>query len=147
MSRNREQETDTLEAPESRERRFVYGPGQPGGGSQDYLTRGNRPVKRRRKSPFKIVSLLVAISALTVFYVWNKISVNRLTVEVHDLEKKLETIRSMNGYLQSDVDRKGSLENITGIALTKLNMQRAPEPPVFFEVDDYEAVPTDAGGR
>ena len=69
----------------ARERRLVYS-GQPGGAQNEYLTRGNKPLKRRQKSPFKIVTLIAAISVLIVFYVWNKISVNRLLGEIDQLK-------------------------------------------------------------
>ena len=130
-------DVETPETSDVRERRFVYG-GEQTGGSPEYLTRGNRPLKRRKKSPFKIVSLLVVISALIVFYVWNKITVNRLAAEADELEKKLQTIENMNTYYRADVDKKASLETITFFAKNRLKMITPSEPPVYFEMENYE---------
>jgi hypothetical protein len=132
---------ETAELHDSRERRFVY-TGEEGTGSSDYLTRGNRPLKRRKKSPFRIVSLLVIVSALIVFYVWNKITVNRLAAETDELGKKLQTIESMNRYYKADVDKKASLERVTSFARDKMNMVPSSEPPVYFEVENYQRAPS-----
>jgi len=119
--------------------------GEQTGNSNEYLTRGNRPLKKRRKSPFKIVSLLVVISALIVFYVWNKITVNRLTDEVYDLNKKLVSIESMNRYYRADVDKKASLEKITAFAKHNLKMVTPSEQPVYFEVENYRSAGSGTG--
>ncbi len=130
----------TLEAPDNRGRRFVYS-GEPGISQSEYLTRGNRPLKRRRKSPFKIVSLIVFVSALIVFYVWNKITVNHLAAEVRDLDTRLKKIQSMNEVYRGEISRKSNLDKITRLASERLQMVFASEQPVWFEVDNY--VPRD----
>ncbi len=126
----------TVEAPDNRSRRFVYS-GEPGTGQSEYLTRGNRPLKRRRKSPFKIVSLIVFVSALIVFYVWNKITVNHLAAEVQDLGTKLKKIESMNEVYRAEISRKSNLDKITRLASERLQMVFASEQPVWFEVENY----------
>lgn len=143
MSRRPPVESDVIESPETKERRFVYS-GEETGGSSEYFTRGNRPLKRRRKSPFKIVSLLVVISGLIVFYVWNKITVNHLAEEIKELEKKMQTVSSTNRYLKADVDKKGSLERITALA-KGMGMINPSEQPIYFEVDNYTPVSVTAG--
>lgn len=130
----------TAEATENRRRRFVYN-GEPGASQSEYLTRGNRPLKRRKKSPFKIVSLLVVVSALIVFYVWNKITVNRLAGEVEVLGEKLKKTESMNEVYRAEINRKSNLDKITKLAADRLEMVFASEQPVWFEVDNY--VPRD----
>lgn len=130
----------TMEVPESRERRFVYS-GEPGTSRSDYLTRGNRPLKRRKKSPFKIVSLIVVVSALIVFYVWNKITVNHLAAEVEDLGTRLKKVQSMNVVYRAEINRKSNLDKITRLASDRLQMVFASEQPIWFEVDNY--VPRD----
>jgi len=135
-----------LEAPETAEqkhRRFVYS-GEPGGGSSEFLTRGNKPLKRRRKSPFKIVSLIAAISILIVFYVWNKITVNRLAAEVDVLEAKKRTLESINEGYRAEVGRKSSRDNVEGLAINRVRMIHNPDQPIFFEVENYEPAPQES---
>lgn len=143
MSRGQVQDTDAVEAPPRaaapRERRFVYG-GEDGAGQNQFLTRGNRPLKRRRKSPFKIVSLIAAISLLIVFYVWNKIVVNRLADEVGDLNAKVATLRAINDDLRADIGRKSVRDIIERHATTRLKMIHNPDQPVHFGVEGYEPV-------
>jgi len=126
----------TVDVPEERRRKFVYS-GDPGPGQSEYLTRGNRPLKRRKKSPFKIVSLIVIISAVIVFYVWNKITVNRLAGEVEVLGEKLKKTESMNEIYRAEINRKSNLDKITKLAAERLDMVFASEQPVWFEVDNY----------
>ncbi|HLB01205.1 MAG TPA: hypothetical protein VJO14_07440 [Bacteroidota bacterium] len=140
MSRAPAIETGTVETAENRQRRFVYN-GEPATGQSEYLTRGNRPLKRRKKSPFKIVSLLVIVSGLIVFYVWNKISVNRLAAEIGDLGSRLKKVESMNEVYRADINKKSNLDKITRLAAERLDMVFASEQPVWFEVENY--VPRD----
>jgi len=131
---------DTADAPDNKRRRFVYN-GEPGTSQSEYLTRGNRPLKRRKKSPFKIVSLIVVVSALIVFFVWNKIAVNHLAAEVEDLGSRLKKVQSMNEIYRADINRKSNLDKITRLAADRLQMVFASEQPVWFEVENY--VPRD----
>jgi hypothetical protein len=129
--------TPTLEVPDNRQRRFVYSGEAGAGGGSEYLTRGNRPLKRRKKSPFKIVSLIVIVSAVIVFYVWNKITVNHLAQEVDVLGDKLKKVESMNEVYRAEISRKSTLDKITKLAAERLGMVFASEQPVWFEVDNY----------
>lgn len=148
MSRTPVTEADAPEAevrPEQhtrRERRFVYN-GDPGGGSAEFLTRGNRPLKRRRKSPFKIVTLIAAISLVIVFYVWNKITVNRLAAEVDVLQSRLNKLSSINNGYRGEIDKKSNLDKITKLAKDRLGMIESPDQPAYFEVENYEPRPRD----
>lgn len=140
MNRNPAPELETPEAAEPRSRRFVYG-GEQGGGSGEYLTRGNRPLKRRRKSPFKMVTIIAAVSLVIVFYVWNKITVNRLSNEVDALDLRLRKIESINRNHRADIGRKSNLDTITKLAKDKLGMVEAPDQKIYFEVEGYEPAP------
>jgi cell division protein FtsL len=142
MSRAQSADLDVPEAPGLKERRFVYS-GETGNGPSEYMTRGNKPLKRRKKSPFKIVSLIAAISILIVFYVWNKLAVNRLASEVDVLELKLKKTESINEEYRSEIGRKSNLDKITRLAKDKLLMIESPDPPVYFEVENYEPRPQD----
>ena len=143
MSRNPVSELETPDTPETadqKRRRFVYS-GEAGGGSSEFLTRGNKPLKRRRKSPFKIVSLIAVVSILIVFYVWNKITVNRLSDEVDALEVKQKDIESIIMDYNAEIGRKSSRDRVEELAQKKVGMIHNPDQPMFFEVENYESMP------
>lgn len=129
-----------VESAETRRRRFVYN-GEPGNSPSEFMTRGNRPLKRRKKSPSNIVALLVIISGLTVFYVWNKITVNHLAADVKELSSRLTNVESMNEVYRAEINRKSNLDKITKLAGERSGMVFASEQPVWFEVENY--VPRD----
>ena len=117
------------------ERRYVYN-GEPNTTVGDDSIRWNRPVKRRKRSPFKMVSVLFLISALIVFYVWNKIEVNRLAVELNDLQGQYQKILYANESLKAEVNKKSSLERIGRLAADQLRMTYPNEQPVWFTLDE-----------
>src|SRR5947207_10863834 len=96
-----------LERPapsELTERRYVYN-GEPHAPLAEETVRWNRPVKRRKRSPFKMISVLILISALIVVYVWNKLEVNRLAVEINDLQVQYQKILYVNESLKADINK------------------------------------------
>src|SRR5260221_10669776 len=112
--------TSTLEPPvgtsELTERRYVYNgeslPSPASSQMNNFAPRGNRPIKHRKRSPFNIIAMLAAVSMLIVFYVWNKIAVNRFAVEVNDLQTQFQKIESANDVLRADINKKSNLERI-----------------------------------
>jgi hypothetical protein len=97
-------------------------------------TKGNRPVRSRKKSPFMIIVGLFFISLMVVLYIWNKICVNRLVIEVSDLHIQHEKILNTNEFLHAEINRKSSLERIGKIASDQLGLVSPKEQPVWFEV-------------
>ena len=116
------------------ERRYVYN-----GGSvppvSDNVQRGNRPVKRRKRSPFNIVIVLFAVSILIVFYVWNKITVNRLVIEVNEQQLQYQKILYTNELMRADINKKSNLERISKIATGQLGLTYPKEQPIWFRAD------------
>lgn len=143
MSRSPVADAGTAEAPVQqgpaapKERRFVYS-GQPGGGQSEFMTRGNKPLKRRRKSPFKIVSLIAVVSIVIVFYVWNKITVNRLDGEVLQLKAKQGVLEGNISRLKAEINTKSELGRIEAIAKDKLRMVPNPDRQNIIEVENYQ---------
>ena len=80
--------SEPVHLPEPIDRRYVYN----GSTTETDVRRGNRPVQTRKRSPLTIVALLFVISIGIVLYVWNKISVNRLVVEVSDLQVQFDKV-------------------------------------------------------
>ena len=128
-------------SPELTERRYIYNgesatiPGE----SREFTPRGNRPVKRRKRSAFNIIAALFVSSFLIVFYVWNKITVNQLVIEVSDLQNQYQKVMGTNEILRADINRKSSLERI-GTLATQIGLTYPKEQPVWFDLskDDFE---------
>jgi cell division protein FtsL len=130
--------TDTVAQPPAvrppAEPRYVYnGESAPGAG-MDVAPRSNRPVKRRKRSPFNMVATVVAVSLLIVFYVWNKITVDRLAVEVGELQAQYQKSVSANDLLRAEINKKSTLERIGKMA-AQLGLTYPKEQPAWFEVD------------
>ncbi len=124
---------------EQRERRYVFG-GEGQSPELNALPQRNRPLKRRKRSPFNIIFMLFTCSIIIVFYVWNKITVNRLVVEVSDLQNQYQKIINANEVIKAEINKKSSLERIEKISVGQLNLTYPKEQPVWFTVDE-ERVP------
>lgn len=134
-----EQATIARVAPGTRQsvgpdRRYIYTgdtrPTVPG-----YAVRANRRGVTRRISTFNIILLLVAAGAVIVFYVHNILAVNRLAVEISQLEQRYQSIMNANVTLQAEVTKKAALDRIGTVAGEKLNMRYPVEQPVWLDVD------------
>jgi cell division protein FtsL len=100
----------------------------------DVAPRVNRPVQRHKRSPLTVIATLVAVSMMTVFYVWTKISVDRLAVEVNELQAQHQKIMNANALLQAEINKKSTLERIGRMA-TQLGLTYPKEQPAWIEVD------------
>jgi cell division protein FtsL len=123
---------ETMVSPELTERRYVYN-GHQERQPNDITPLRNKPVKRRKQSPFNIIFILFTISIVIVFYVWNKITVNRLVVEVNDLQNQYQKIVSANEVLRAEINKKSSLERIEKIAVGQLGLTYPKEQPIWFD--------------
>ena len=119
------------------ERRFVYNGEISANDAQNYAPRGNRPVKKRKRSPFNIIAVLFIISILIVFYVWNKITVNRLAIEVNDLQNQYQKITSANDVIRAEINKKSSLDRVGKLA-GPLGLLYPKEQPVWFDVNNEQ---------
>jgi cell division protein FtsL len=127
----------TVEPPAPRataERRYVYSGETPAEPMYDVAPRVNRPVQRHKRSPLTVIATLVAVSMMTVFYVWTKISVDRLAVEVNELQAQHQKIMNANALLQAEINKKSTLERIGRMA-TQLGLTYPKEQPAWIEVD------------
>ena len=126
--------------PAFTERRYVYN-GDTASHEADFAVRGNKRVKARKRSPFNIIAVLFTISLLIVFYVWNKIAVNRLVVEVNDLQSQYQKILNANEFLRAEINKKSGLERIATIATGQLHLVYPKEQPIWFDVDQERTPP------
>lgn len=136
----RKPDTADVEAParpEIAERRYVYN-GEPMTAPTDFAPRTNRPVRRRKRSRFNIVAVLVLVSVTIVLYIWNKITVNQLAIDVNDLQVQYGRILNANEFLRAEINRKSSLDRIGKIATSQLDLVYPKEQPVWFEIDQNQ---------
>jgi hypothetical protein len=99
--------------------------------------RPNRTVKPARKFSFSIVGIIIFISFIIVGYIWNKICVNKLVVEVNDLQNKYNKIDNENIFLLAEINKKSSLERIEKkISTDRLGLISPREQPIWFELDE-----------
>ncbi len=117
------------------ERRYIY--------NENYrkptpssAPRSNRHVRLRKRSLFSIIAMLFVISILIVFYVWNKISVNKLTVEINNIQRDIDKHEGTIMWLESEISKKSDLERITKIATEKLNFIEPKKQPIPLIIDD-----------
>ncbi len=127
--------TDAPELPGLTERRYVYS-GDSRRPDYENVQRGNRPVRKRKRSPFNIVVILFAVSIVIVLYVWNKITVNRLVIEVADSNAQYDSLVRTNDNLRGEISKKTTLERIGKIATSKLGLAPPSVQPVWFTFDD-----------
>jgi len=128
--------TEMNAKPSQSSTRKVYN-GSALGQKEDSTVRGNRPLKSRRRSPLNIIAIIFLTSILIVFYIWNKICVNKLAIEVNDLQNHYEKILNTNEYLRADINKKSSLERIEKkIISERLALVSPKEQPVWFELNE-----------
>ncbi len=125
---------------EATDRRMVYG-GEYANLKKETTSRTNRQVKRRNRSPLSLFVIIMAASILVVFYIWNKITVNRLANEINDLQNQQQKILSANEILRSEINQKSKLERIGKIATEKLDMVYPKDQPVWFELTQAHQQP------
>ena len=117
-----------------RENRYIYN-GDTSPAAVRYTVRPNRRAVRRSLSTFNVIALLLGAGLAIVIYVNNVITMNRLSAEIGDLEKKLTDLQEKNTLLTAEVNRKSGWERIGTIAGEQLGLRHASEPPVPIEID------------
>jgi cell division protein FtsL len=81
-----------------------------------------------------MATLFLAAVAI-VLYISNIITVNRLVVEVGELEQKHAAVVNSNEILRAEINRRSSLERIGRIATEQLGLQHPKQQPHVLEVD------------
>ena len=134
MAKDILEQAPTAIQTDTTDRRIVYN-GEFVSPAKETISRNNRPVKRRKRSPFTFMFILVTASIVVVFYIWNKIAVNRLAGEVNDLQNQYQKILSANEILRAEINQKSKLERIGKIATDKLGMTYPKDQPIWFELN------------
>jgi cell division protein FtsL len=119
-----------------KERRLLYN----GGDSE--TTRPNEPAHgglsfpKRRSSTFNTMATLFLAAVAIVLYISNIIAVNRLAVEVNDLQQKYAAVQNGNEILRAEINRRSSLERIGKIAGEQLGLEHPKQQPGVLDVDE-----------
>jgi cell division protein FtsL len=88
-------------------------------------------VKQRRLLNRWSIFALVFVSAVsTVLYV---IAVKKLLVETEDLNRKIDSLRTVNESLRTETYRLQSSERITRVATERLGLIPPPKAPTVLE--------------
>ena len=127
-------EITRVETAPPRERRYIYN-GEPASRRSSPL-RANRRGTRRKVSTFNLIAILLAAGFAVVVYVNNVIVINRLSLEVSQLEQRYESIRNTNVTLQAEVNKKSEWERIGTIATQQLGLRYPAEQPGWIGIDE-----------
>lgn len=92
--------------------------------------------QRRVLNRWSIFLLIVGSALLTILYVSNVVSVNRLLTEVQQLEHSRDSLFSVNEALRVEVTRLQSAERITTLARNRLGMVQPTQAPIILKSDD-----------
>ncbi len=90
---------------------------------------------KRRSSTFNSMIFLFFAALAIILYISNIIAVNRLVVEVSELQQKYEAVKNGNEILLAEINRRSSLERIGKIAIEQLGLRHPKEQPQWLEVD------------
>ena len=96
--------------------------------------RTNRKLMSRRRSPVTWLFILALISGIVVFYIWNKITVDKVTKEIAQLEKEHRQVANTNEILRAEINQKSRLERVGRIATDQLGLIYPKEQPVWFQM-------------
>jgi cell division protein FtsL len=120
-----------------KERRLVYNneSGSEGRAKNESV---NRPRKssKRSSSTFNTMAVLFAAAVAIILYISNIIAVNRLAVEVSDLQQKFDSVSNGNEILRAEINRRSSLERIGKIATDQLGLRYPKEQPTWLVIDE-----------
>ena len=99
------------------------------------LSSRNKPVTRRKISPFNLMLTLIGASIAIVLYVGNVIAVQQLLKEVADEQAKLQRILNEQEMLKAQINRMSSLERIRKMAEDELGLHNPKDVPQWIQID------------
>jgi cell division protein FtsL len=118
-----------------KERRLLYNGESSTTTGTNGSTSGASLFSRRRSSTFNTMAALFLAAVAIILYISNIIAVNRLAVEVNDLQQKYEAVMNSNEILRAEVNRRSSPERIGKIAVEQLGLQYPKQQPQVLDVD------------
>jgi len=125
---------DSAVVEPQRERRYIFS-GDPQERVAGYVVRPNKRGVRRKLSTFNVIVALFVCAAAIILYIGNVIEVNRLALEVNQLQSRHNKIMNSNEALRAEISRKSSLERIGKIATEELRMKYPNGQAIWFDID------------
>jgi cell division protein FtsL len=119
----------------AKDRRLLYNSGDSGTAPRNKLAGGGLSFRKRKSSTFNVMATLFLAAVAIVLYISNIIAVNRLVVEVGELQQKYAAVVNSNEILRAEVNRRSSLERIGRIASEQLGLQHPKQQAHMLEVD------------
>lgn len=89
--------------------------------------------QRRLLNRWSIFALVFVSAAATVLYVNNVIGVKKLLVESDILQRRIDSMKTVNESLRTESYRLQSSDRITRIAQEKLGLIPPPQAPTILE--------------
>jgi cell division protein FtsL len=118
-----------------KDRRLLYNGGDSETAPPNKLAIGGLSFPKRRSSTFNAMAVLFLAAVAIVLYISNIIAVNRLVVEVGELEQKYAAVMNGNEILRAEINRRSSLERIGKIASEQLGLRHPKQQPQVLDVD------------
>jgi cell division protein FtsL len=99
--------------------------------------RESKPIAEQRRllNRWSVFALLIVSAAATVGYVSNVIAVNRLLARTQQMQRGLDSLKTVNESLRTEVNALQSSERITRIASEKLSMVPPSKAPVVLDAE------------
>ena len=116
------------------EHRYIYSDSAPRP-APGFAVRPNKKGMVRKVSTFYVIIALLCFGGSTVAYVNNVIVVNRLAIEINQLQSAYNKISNTNAGLRSEINRKSAWERIGKMAGEQVGLRYVKDPPTFFDMD------------
>jgi cell division protein FtsL len=118
-----------------KDRRLLYNEGDLETARPSESRYGGLSSLKRRSSTFNTMAVFFLAAVVIVLYISNIIAVNRLAVEVNDLQQKYAAVMNGNEILRAEINRRSSLERIGKIANEQLGLEHPKQQPQVLNVD------------
>lgn len=117
------------------EHRYVYGDSSSASVPR-FVVRPNRRAVGRKVSTFYLILVLFGVGIAIVAYINNIITVNKLAVEINQMQVQYDKIANSNAALMAEINRKSGWERIGKIASEQAGLRYLNEQPALFDVDE-----------
>jgi cell division protein FtsB len=122
-------------SPEPAARRIYSG--DPQATTPGYAVRPakTRPAARKRRSTFNVVTFLFCLAIAIVLYISNILAVNKLVVDVNQLQTRYNSVLNRNSLLRAELSKKTTRDRIVQIAEKELGLVSKGAMQGSFEVE------------
>ncbi len=98
--------------------------------------RPRRKPSKRKLSVLNVTVTIAGFSAVVVLYVYNAIRVGELSSDIGDLQNEMSKLQHTNEVLRAEVNQKSTMERITTLAGSELQMIYPKQQLQWFVMDN-----------